>query len=672
MNLKSIFFSGNQRFSATLDMLLNNLSNTGRGRKQAVAIAVDSIIVMASLWAAYSLRYGDFFTDFQNTWYLFILIPVFTAAIFSGFGIYRWVVRSTNNRLFRQLIKGCLVSALVLVLIMYLFPPERVNPRSVFLIYGSLLLIGTCGVRAVWQSLFHEALEGEPIAIYGAGSGGRQLMSMLAENDQFRPVVFIDDNPKFSGSTLFGLPVVGGAVKELKPVLKRFDVNRIILAMPSLGGVEYQRVVNRANQLNLPVQTLPGTDEIISGRARADEIRDISINDILGRPEVPPSRELLAAKVKGRCVMVTGGGGSIGSELCRQIMLLSPKQLVIFDNSEQNLYHITEELTKLSSASKDSQVPVPDFLPVLGSVTDEKHLSSLIGEQRVDTIYHAAAFKHVPIVESQPDQGVRTNVFGTLNLLNVAIQHKVSDFVLISTDKAVRPTNAMGATKRVAEMILQARANLGLEICISMVRFGNVLGSSGSVVPKFKQQIQSGGPITLTHREMTRYFMTIPEAAQLVLQASTIAKGGDVFVLDMGAPVRIEELAILMVRLFGKKLARETGDPGDIVIVENGVRPGEKMYEELFITDDHIRTEVAKIFKAVESFLGWPELESRLEILSAAVSDKDLAAIRKQLLALAFLEGAESLGRGNLAPQSLPTENYQKIKSGFVYQTEEV
>ena len=640
MNLKSIFFSENQRFSATLDMLLNNLSNTGRGRKQAVAIAVDSIIVVASLWAAYSLRYDHFFTDFQNTWYLFILIPVFTAAIFSGFGIYRWVVRSTNNRLFRQLIKGCLVSALVLVLIMYLFPPERVNPRSVFLIYGSLLLIGTCGVRAVWQSLFHEALEGEPIAIYGAGSGGRQLMSMLAENDQFRPVVFIDDNPKFSGSTLFGLPVVVGAVKELKPVLKRFDVNRIILAMPSLGGVEYQRVVNRANQLNLPVQTLPGTDEIISGRARADEIRDISINDILGRPEVPPSRELLAAKVKGRCVMVTGGGGSIGSELCRQIMLLSPKQLVIFDNSEQNLYHITEELSKLRINSTDQVLP--KFLPVLGTVTDSQHLSRVISEQQVDTVYHAAAFKHVPIVEAQPEQGVRTNVFGTLNLLNAALENKVSDFVLISTDKAVRPTNAMGATKRVAEMILQAHAKLAPRTCISMVRFGNVLGSSGSVVPKFKQQILSGGPITLTHSDMTRSFMTIPEAAQLVLQASAIAKGGDVFVLDMGEPIRIEELAISMVRLYGKKLVRDTGDLNDIEIVENGIRPGEKMYEELFITNEHDNTEVTKIFKADEAFLDWLMLERKLEKLISATNDEDFEAIRIQLLRLAFLEETET------------------------------
>ena len=661
-NIMSVFRNGNQRFSTTLDVLLNNLSNTGRGRKQAVAIAVDTIIVIASLWAAYSLRLGESFTDFQSSWYLFAVIPVVTVVIFSGFGIYRWVVRSTNNRLVRQLIKGCLVSALALVLLIFLFPPEIANPRSVFVIYGSLLLIGTVGVRVVWQSLFQESLRGEPIAIYGAGRGGCQLMSMLAENDQFRPVVFIDDDPRFYNSTLFGLPVLGGAIEELKPVLKRYDVNRIILAMPSLGGVEYQRVVNHVNQLNLPVQTMPATDEIISGLARADEIRDISINDILGRPEVPPNRELLAAKVKGRCVLVTGGGGSIGSELCRQIMLLSPKKLVILDNCEANLYHITEELSKLRINSTDEELS--DFLPVLGTVTDIQQLSHLISDQQVDTIYHAAAYKHVPIVEAQPDQGVRTNVFGTLNLLNAALENHVSDFVLISTDKAVRPTNAMGATKRVAEMILQAHAKLNPAMRISMVRFGNVLGSSGSVMPKFKQQIQSGGPITLTHSDMTRYFMTITEAAQLVLQASAIAKGGDVFVLDMGEPVRIEELAITMVRLYGKKLARETGDTNDIDIVANGIRPGEKMYEELFITNDHVRTDVAKIFKAVESFLDWPELENRLEVLNAAVGDKEIAAIRKQLLALAFIEGEGSLGRGNLAPQSLPTENHQKVKSG--------
>ena len=626
--------SGVQRFSATFDALLTNLSNTGRGRKQAVSIAVDSILVLVSLWAAYTLRHGDFFTDFQQTWHIFLLMPVITAALFSGLGIYRWIIRSTNNRMFRQLIKGCFVSALALVMMIYLFPPERSNPRSLFVIYAALLLIGSCGVRILWQGLYQDSVKGEPIAIFGAGAGGRQLMNMLVENGAYRPVAFIDDDAKIRGSMLFGLPVLGGNIAELKAVLKRYDVNRVVLAMPSVGGSDYQRVLRRVEQLDLPIQTLPGLDEIITGRARADEIRDISIHDILGRPEVHPDRHLIARKVEGRRILVTGGGGSIGSELCRQIMHLSPTKLVVFDNSEENLYHITEELDKLRAENKNRDFP--ESRSVLGTVMNASHLHRLMQDEKIDTVFHAAAYKHVPIVEAQPDQGARTNVFGTLRLLTAAIENGVSDFVLISTDKAVRPTNAMGATKRVAEMILQAQAKLAPRMCTSMVRFGNVLGSSGSVVPKFSQQIQAGGPVTLTHSEMTRYFMTISEAAQLVLQASAIAEGGDVFVLDMGEPVRIEELAVSMVRLYGKRLSRDTGNPNDIEIVEQGIRPGEKMFEEMFITDDHRQTEVSKIFKADEASLDWDTLNSRIETLRQAVDIEDLSAVREQLLLLAF------------------------------------
>ena len=648
-----------QRFSATFDALLTNLSNTGRGRKQALSIAVDSILVVVSLWAAYTLRHGDYFTDFKTTWHIFILMPVITAALFSGLGIYRWIIRSTNNRMFRQLIKGCFVSALALVMMIYLFPPERSNPRSLFVIYAALLLIGSSGVRILWQGLYQDSVKGEPIAIFGAGAGGRQLMNLLAENGTYRPVVFIDDDAKFRGSTLFGLPVLVGDIADLKTSLKRYEVNRVVLAMPSIGGNDYQRVLSRMEQLDLPVQTLPGLDEIITGRARADEIRDISIHDILGRPEVHPDRQLIARKVEGRRVLVTGGGGSIGSELCRQIMHLSPIKLVVFDNSEENLYHITEELKNLRAEDKSRDFP--EFRPVLGTVMNASHLRRLIREEKIDTVYHAAAYKHVPIVEAQPDQGARTNVFGTLRLLKAALENGVSDFVLVSTDKAVRPTNAMGATKRVAEMILQAQSELSHRMCISMVRFGNVLGSSGSVVPKFSHQIQSGGPVTLTHSKMTRYFMTISEAAQLVLQASAIAKGGDVFVLDMGEPVRIEELAVSMVRLYGKKLSRDTGNPDDIEIVEQGIRPGEKMYEEMFITDDHHQTEVSKIFKADEASLDWKTLSTRLDKLSRSIDDEDLSAVREQLLLLAF--AGDTMDAANEASVDKTSSNTLGVKS---------
>ena len=398
--------------------------------------------------------------------------------------------------------------------------------------------------------------------------------------------------------------------------------------MPSLSSADYRRIVDRLEQLELPLQTMPGFDELVADGARPDAIRDISIGDILGRPEVPPNLDLIGRRVAGRTVLVTGGGGSIGSELCRQIAKLGPRKLIVLDSSEANLYHITEELS-------DADI---DFLPRLGSITDRTLLERLMRAYPVDTVYHAAAYKHVPIIEAQPAQGVETNVFGTLAVLETAIAHGASDFVLISTDKAVRPTNAMGASKRAAELVLQAKARSGTATRISMVRFGNVLGSSGSVVPKFKRQIEEGGPITLTHPDITRFFMTIPEAAQLVLQASAIAKGGDVFVLDMGEPVRIIDLARTMVRLYGKRLENETGNGRDIAIVATGLRPGEKMYEELFIGDRHQPTVVNKVFTAEEASLPWYALRVRLDALADAMERNETDALLERLMALALDE----------------------------------
>lgn len=630
-------------FSASLDAFIQNLSNTGRGRKQALSILIDSGIAVTSLWLAYSLRHGIPFSDFRTTWYLFLLLPVLTTGAFGGLGVYRWVVRSTNQRLFRQILKGAGLSALVLPIAFFLVPPDRVNPRSLFVIYGLLLAAGCIGVRLMWQGLFHTGRKGEPVAVYGAGSAGRQLVNLLTTGDEFRPVVFIDDNRMLAGSTLFGLPVLHGSDPRVFNELKRLDVNSVVLAMPSLSFAKYQAKIKAVVALGLPVLTMPSVVEIMSGKVRADDIRDVSISDILGRSEVMPDVELMGRRVTGKTVLVTGGGGSIGSELCRQIELLAPKHLLVLDSSEANLYHITEALrnTEKPGADKPSLI----FTPVLGSVTDAVRVKYLMTDHEVDTVFHAAAYKHVPIVEAQPDQGVDVNVFGTLTVLDAAIAHGVSDFVLISTDKAVRPTNAMGATKRVAELVLQAKAQIQPTTRISMVRFGNVLGSSGSVVPKFKKQIKAGGPVTLTHRDITRYFMTIPEAAQLVLQASAIAKGGDVFVLDMGEPVRIEQLAKTMVRLHGKQLSSESGNPADIGIVVEGLRPGEKLYEELFLSDDCAQTEVAKISSAKESWIPWKELSEALAMLDAAIDKRDNREIKRILLDLAFF-GVEFEGGG--------------------------
>ena len=623
-----------ERFSQTLDGLLRNLADTGRGLKQALSMGADATLAIVSLWLAYTLRHGLPFSDFRHTWYLFLLMPALTVAVFSGLGVYRWVIRSTNQRLFKQIIKGSILSGALLVVLFFLIPPDRSNPRSLFVIYSMLLLLSTAGIRMLWRGLFDSGERGAPTAIYGAGAGGIQLANMLRGGGDYRPVVFIDDDIKLTGSMVSGLPVLIGSNPALKHELKRHDVQGIVLAIPSLSSAAYQRKLSMADSLGFHVQTMPSVAELMSGTARMDEIREVSISDILGRSEVVPDVELMSRRVTGKTVLVTGGGGSIGSELCRQVMKLAPRQLLILDNSEANLYHITEEF---NTTAKDAEIDGEfNFKPILGSVTDKRRINKLMADYAVDTVFHAAAYKHVPIVEAQPDQGVAVNVFGTSIVLDAAIAHGVSDFLLISTDKAVRPTNAMGGSKRVAELILQAKARLQNTTRISMVRFGNVLGSSGSVVPKFQKQINAGGPITLTHRNITRYFMTIPEAAQLVLQASAIAKGGDVFVLDMGEPVRIEELARTMVRLYGKKLKEDTGNPADIDIVIEGLRPGEKMYEELFISDSCEQTEVAKISSADETWMPWDELVTVLDELESAAAEEDSETIKSLIMTLAF------------------------------------
>jgi len=552
-------------------------------------------------------------------------------------GIYRWVIRSSNGKLARQLIKGCIASAIFFVLFTYLLPPARVTPRSLFVIYGLCLVAGTCGIRFAWQNFFDAGQRGEPIAIYGAGEAGLKLLFSMAQGREYQPVVFLDDDESLVGSTLGGVPIEQASSPEVRNVLDDLEVEKIVLAIPSLSSTEYQMKFEYFEQLGLAVQTIPTLTELVEGTAKLSQIRDISISDILGRAEVPPNPKLLEKCVRDKVVLVTGGGGSIGSELCRQIMQQGPKKLIVLDHAEENLYKITEELTQIM---KSGGFVASTFLPRLCSVNDADKVEKLFNDNGIQTVYHAAAYKHVPIIEEQPEQGVKVNIFGTLTMLEASIRHNVENFVLISTDKAVRPTNAMGASKRVAELILQAKALQKHKTKISMVRFGNVLGSSGSVVPKFKKQIEAGGPITLTDREITRYFMTIPEAAQLVMQAGAVATGGDVFVLDMGKPVRIEDLAVSMVRMSGKKLFKDTGNENDIRIVETGLRPGEKMYEELFITDGHRPTQVQKVFSAVESQMEWGKLQNYLNQLDGGVEACDRDRLKALLLELAFYKPA--------------------------------
>ena len=620
-------------FSTSLDSWLLNLSQTGRSGKQAVSILVDAVLVVLSLWAAYSLRLSTFFSDFSSNWHLFVLLTPFTIAVIASLGIYRWMIRSSDRRLFYQLAKACLLSALALAVFSFLFPPERANARSVFIIYGVLLTFGTISVRFLWQGLFDREKLGEPVAVYGAGQSGSLLVKTLNQGDEFRPVLLLDDDPVIQGITIGGIRITNPADVDLGDTLSAHDVSRVIFAMPSLTPAEYEKKVECVRRTGVSVQTIPTYAELVSGAAKLEQVRDISISDILGRSVVPPDLELLGKCVTGKVVMVTGAGGSIGSELCRQIINQRPDKLIAVDHGEENLYKLTEELTvKLAESDLEKEI----YVSFLCSVNDADAISELMERYKVNTVYHAAAYKHVPIIEAQPEQGMRVNVFGTMSVLDMAIKNHVDNFVLISTDKAVRPTNSMGATKRTAELVLQAKARLQKRTRISMVRFGNVLGSSGSVVPKFKKQIEEGGPITLTDPDITRFFMTIPEAAQLVMQAGSIAKGGDVFVLDMGEPVRIEDLAKSMVRMSGKRLKRDTGKDEDIEILVEGLRPGEKMYEELFITDSHGSTVIPKVFTANEAWINWDTLRMKLDELSYLGNPADREDLRSKLLDLAF------------------------------------
>ncbi len=631
------------QFSAVLAAAVQNLSGTGRGYKQLVSIVIDASLVVVSLWLAFTLTIGQPFSEFQSNWYLFLFLPVITVIMFGSLGIYRWIVRTSNMRLYQQLAKGAVASSLFLMIEMFLSPASEVNPRSVFVIYGLLFVLSTCSARLIWRQMFDTEAFGLPIAIYGSGSAGQQLVAMLRRESEFRPVCFIDDTEELKRAgktTVFGLPVLFGESPDLEQQVKAYDVAQIVIALPSMQSSEYLAVVNRLERLSVPFKTLPSMAELMSGRADYGEFREISITDILERCEVPPDPYYIKQCIEGKSVLVTGGGGSIGSEICRQIVRLKPSRLTILDNSEANIYHITEDIEALMS---DLDVKLK-FEPVLCSVTDKVRVRNLFERNDFDTVYHAAAYKHVPIVEANPQQGVEVNVFGTLNVVEAAIDNKVLNFLLISTDKAVRPTSVMGCTKRVAELILQAKSLMGHSTIISMVRFGNVLASTGSVVPKFQKQIDAGGPVTLTHADITRYFMTIPEASQLVLQASSVAKGGDVFVLEMGEPIKISRLADTMIRLHQRQIEQAGGRAPEIAIKIIGLRPGEKMYEELFIDHACAQTVVPKVLTAEERHLNWEKLEPLLRRLcdSLKVGTPDLI-VKQRLQEIVFNSAQHTL-----------------------------
>lgn len=634
-----------------------SLLNLPRPFKRGLVMFLDVFICGFSVWLAFGLRL-DQWGHFQGKqWLVFIVAIGFSFPLFISFGLYRAIFRYVGSAALASMARVFILYSGLFFCLFTLIGVDDV-PRSIGVIQPILLFIGIGTSRyfvRYWlgginnvQKAFHKA---SPIAlIYGAGSAGRQLAAGLNSNKEMLVKGFVDDDPRLQGSTINGIAVYPNS--GLQDLIYRLDITDVLLAIPSVSQGRRSEIISSLNGCGVRVRTLPGLIDLVAGRVRISDLHDLDMNDLLGRAVVPPEVGLLEKNILDRVVLVTGAGGSIGSELCRQIIKFTPKSLILIDSSEHSLYLIYEELKRAlielgydrSSASEnDQKFSAPQNLPIkivpcLASVRDDDLLRKIFRTHRPATVFHAAAYKHVPLVEQNPAEGIRNNVFGTFICAKASLECGVSQFILVSTDKAVRPTNVMGASKRIAEMVLQAMAELaakeGHATNFSMVRFGNVLGSSGSVAPLFSAQIAAGGPITLTHSEVTRYFMTIPEAAQLVIQASAMAGGGDVFVLDMGEPVRIYDLAAKMVYLSGLLVKDEEHPHGDIEIKITGLRPGEKLYEELLIGDNPQSTAHPKIMKAHEEFLSWNYLQHELEKLNLALDASDAKLIREMLMKL--------------------------------------
>ena len=596
--------------------------------KKLIVVTGDLLLIPVSLWLAISMRIGRPFEDVEPAALLFAGLVTFTIPVFAKLGLYRAVMRYVGMKAAEQIGLGVIFSAGIL-LAMMLMQAEQTIPRSSFLIYGFVAFVLIGGSRFLGRRLLGTGVDhaGTAVAIYGAGSSGNQLVALLRKAREYRAVAFLDDSPALQGRDVDGLPVLDPAAEDLQERLEKLGVARIFLSIPSASRGQRRRIIERLEQRPFHVLTVPGIEDIVSGAARLDELREVSIDDLLGRDSVSPRPELLDRCVRGKTVLVTGAGGSIGAELCRQIQDLGPRRLLLLELSEYALYAIDQELGARCRAM-GCEVNV---VPLLGSAADADLVAEIFDSFAVDTVYHAAAYKHVPLVEHNPVAGLWNNVWGTMCLARRAAGAGTAHFVLVSTDKAVRPTNTMGASKRLAELVLQALQKEHSGTTFSMVRFGNVLGSSGSVVPLFRRQIAAGGPVTVTHPEITRFFMTIPEAVQLIIQAGAMARGGDVFVLDMGEPVRILDLARRMIRLSGRDVRDEDNPDGDIEIRFSGLRPGEKLYEELLIGEGVMGTEHPRIMRAEEDHLSWGELETALGRLQADMKARDLEAVRGRL-----------------------------------------
>ena len=578
---------------------IRSIASLPRRQKQIVLVLMDICVLPLMMWLAYAIRLARPNVQVMqglDAWYIYV--GMFGIAIFALLGIYRAIVRSFNEDYLLRILIGTFIQ------IVALYTIKKLNvafiPMSIPLMYGFMLFSYMWWSRAVIRyatlKTFAKKQSRKRVAIYGAGLAGQQIAAALNRSDDYLPVCFIDDKRSLQGQSLSGLKIY--SPKKAQAKLGKFGIEEVLLAMPSVGRARKKEIIESFDTADVKIMELPGVTQLVDGKVKVSDIREVDIIDLLGRDPVPPKPELLEKNIKNKVVMVTGAGGSIGSELCRQIVKHQPNMLVLFEMSEFALYSIDRELQ-----ASDIQI-----IPVLGSVTNQQKLERIIQEYKVQTVYHAAAYKHVPLVEANPFEGIYNTSIGTQRSVDAAVNQNVETFVLISTDKAVRPTNVMGASKRMAELYCQGLASTNPNTQISIVRFGNVLGSSGSVVPLFKKQIAQGGPVTVTHPEVTRYFMTIPEAAQLVIQAGAMGTGGDVFLLDMGEPVKIVDLAKQMIRLSGFRAIDENGI-GDIEVQFTGLRPGEKLYEELLIDADNVeKTEHERILKSYEKYYGYLEV----------------------------------------------------------------
>jgi len=597
-----------------------------RSAKRGIVIALDTAAVLVALFLAVALKSGSVGQS------LTLHMGYYAAAIaaahvaFAAMGLYRSVFRFLGATSWLAIIGGTTVSAIVLSAVtLWLETPTL--PLSAIAIFWVVATGALCGIRLTGRWLLvPRQTRGEPVIIYGAGEAGARLAQALRSDTHLYPIAFVDDKQSLRGTQVQGVRVIDPS--RLEEIARRRGVRRVLLAIPSASRRRRGELLKSLGSIGLHVQSIPRLDDIIGGRAQVHDIQEVELGDVLGRDQVPPNAALLDACIRGKCVMVTGAGGSIGSELCRQILRLAPSKLVLLEMSEVALYERERELR--ASMSRES-VSGTELIAVLGDALNKSRMREVMLAFGVQTVYHAAAYKHVPIVERNVIEGVHNNVFSTWSTAEVARETGVETFVLVSTDKAVNPTNVMGASKRLAEIVLQAMQTQATGTRFCMVRFGNVLGSSGSVVPLFQEQIRAGGPVTVTHPEARRYFMTIPEAAQLVLQAGSMATGGDVFVLDMGQLIRIESLARRMIGLLGLTVRDDTNPDGDIEIKYTGLRPGEKLYEELLISDNVMKTDHPMIMRALEPCPGWDDVAGLLAELQIAINRLDCARLLELL-----------------------------------------